>query len=177
MESLSMKIISKPTIGVPDFYQHYIDMVPDDGELLGHLSNILTETETLISTLTEEKLLYRYAPGKWSIKDLMLHLADCERVIIYRATRIARGDKTNLPGFDEESFAAAAAADKRPIAVIMEELRVFRQASIVFIGNLSEEELDKTGAANGYPLSVRLLVNHLYGHHKHHLNIISERYL
>ena len=108
---------------------------------------------------------------------MMLHLADCERVIIYRATRIARGDKTNLPGFDEEAFAAAAQADKRPIAVIMEELKAFRQASIVFIGNLTEEELDKTGAANGYPLSVRLLVNHLYGHHKHHLNIIKERYL
>jgi uncharacterized damage-inducible protein DinB len=172
-----MKLISKPTNGVPDFYQHYIDVVPDDGQLLGHLSNILTETETLISSLTEEKLLYRYAPNKWSIKDLMLHLADCERVIIYRATRIARGDKTNLPGFDEEAFAAAAQADKRPIAVIMEELKVFRQASIVFIANLSEEELDKTGAANGYPLSVRLLVNHLYGHHKHHLNIIEEKYL
>jgi len=172
-----MKLISKPTSGVPDFYQHYIDVVPDDGQLLRHLSNILSETEALISTLTEEKLLYRYAPNKWSIKDLMLHLADCERVIIYRATRIARGDKTNLPGFDEEAFAAAAQADKRPIAVIMEELKAFRQASIVFIGNLTEEELDKTGAANGYPLSVRLLVNHLYGHHKHHLNNIKERYL
>ena len=172
-----MKLISKPTSAVPDFYQHYIDVVPEDGQLLRHLSDILLETEALISSLTEEKLLYRYAPNKWSIKDLMLHLADCERVIIYRATRIVRGDKTNLPGFDEEAFAAAAQADKRPIAVIMEELKAFRQASIVFIGNLTEEELDKTGAANGYPLSVRLLVNHLYGHHKHHLNIIKERYL
>ena len=107
----------------------------------------------------------------------MLHLADCERVIIYRAMRIARGDKTNLPGFDEAAFVTAANASSRPINDIMEEQKAYRAASILFIKSLSEEELNNTGTANGYPLSARLLVNHLYGHHKHHLDIIKERYL
>ena len=172
-----MKKINKPSTGIPDFYKHYMDMVPDDGNLLQHLSNIQTETETLIQHLKEEKLLFRYAANKWTIKDLILHLADCERIIIYRATRITRGDKTNLPGFDEAAFVSAANANNRSIKDIIEELKAFRMASIVFIKSLSDEELNKTGTANGYPLSARLLVNHLYGHHKHHLDIIKEKYL
>ena len=172
-----MKKINKPFADIPPFYQHYMDIVPDDGHLLQLLSDIQTETETLVQSLTEEKLLFRYAENKWTIKDLMLHLADCERIIIYRTTRIARGDKTNLPGFDEAAFVSAAKANNRPIKDIMEELKAFRAASIVFIKSLSDEELSRTGTANGYPLSARLLVNHLYGHHKHHLDIIKERYL
>ena len=172
-----MEKINKPTTDIPSFYQHYMDLVPNDGNLIQHLCDILIETETIINPLTEEKLLYRYAKGKWTIKDLMLHLADCERVIIYRAMRIARGDKTNLPGFDEAAFVTAANASSRPINDIMEEQKAYRAASILFIKSLSEEELNNTGTANGYPLSARLLVNHLYGHHKHHLDIIKERYL
>jgi len=171
-----MKPIHKPTTDIPEFYQHYMDMVPDDRNLLQYLIEIQNETEKLILSLTEEKLLYRYAENKWTIKDIMLHLADCERIIIYRATRIARGDKTNLPGFDEAAFVSAAHANNRNVRDIMEELNLCRVASIVFIKNLSEEELDRTGTANVYPLSARLLVNHLYGHHKHHLDIIKVKY-
>lgn len=172
-----MKIIYKPTSDIPSFYQHYMDQVPDDGNLIQHLADILVETETIVDNLPEEKLLYRYEKDKWTIKDLMLHLSDCERIIIYRATRIARGDKTNLPGFDEEAFALAANANIRSITEIMEELKLFRKASTQFIISLSEEELNNTGFANNFPLSARLLVNHLYGHHKHHLDIIKEKYL
>ena len=93
-----MKLIQKPTDNFPSFYQQYMDLVPNDGQLLQHLKEIVAETETLLSALPEERLLYRYSEGKWTIKDIILHLADCERIIIYRATRIARGDETNLPG-------------------------------------------------------------------------------
>lgn len=172
-----MKKIYKPTDGVPSFYQPYLACVPDDGDLLQHLQEIKTETEKLVSGLSEEQLAYRYSPDKWTIKDITAHLSDCERVIIYRTTRIARGDKTNLPGFDEELFASNANANNRKIGDIMTELAAFRSASIVFIDTLDEEALDRSGMANGYPLSARLLVNHLYGHHRHHLNIIQERYL
>ncbi|MBI3718711.1 MAG: DinB family protein [Sphingobacteriales bacterium] len=172
-----MKTIAKPTSGVPDFYQHYIDKVPNDGLLLQHLDKIMKETNSLIGSLSEDKLLFRYAPGKWTIKDLMLHLADCERVIIYRAMRFSRGDKTDLPGFDEELFVNAAHANDKPIAEIIEQLNAYRTASILFIKSLSDAELDNGGTANGYPITARLLVNHLYGHHKHHLDIIKERYL
>lgn len=172
-----MKAIHKPTTGIPSFYQHYMDLVPGDGNLIPRLNDIMTDTETIINSLTEEKLLYRYAEGKWTIKDLMLHLADCERVIIYRAMRFSRGDKTNLPGFDEELFVNAAHANDKPISEIMEQLKAYRAASILFIKSLSDDELDNSGTANGYPISARLLVNHLYGHHKHHLDIIKKRYL
>ncbi len=172
-----MKLIQKPLANIPSFYEPYMAQVPDDGKLLMHLQDILTETLTLAHSLSEEKLNFRYAPGKWTIKDLLVHLSDCERVIIYRAMRMGRGDTTNLPGFDENIFVENAHAANRDLEDILTELSAARAASIAFIGSLSEEALNSEGTANGYPLSCRLLVNHLYGHHKHHLTIIKERYL
>lgn len=169
--------IYKPTDGVASFYLPYMDCVPNDGNLLQHLKDIQAETEELISDLSEEKLTYSYRKDKWTIKDILVHLADCERVIIYRAMRIARADKTNLPGFDENLFASNANANNRKVDDIMKELSALREATLVFIETLDEESLGRTGTANGYPLSARLLVNHIYGHHRHHLNIIGERYL
>ena len=171
-----MRMIYKPTTDIPPFYQSYMDNVPGDGDLLGHLRTIQTETEKLVSGLTEEKLNFSYSKNKWTIKDILVHLADCERVIIYRAMRIGRGDKTDLPGFDENIFASNAGASGRKIEDIIQELSDVRQASLVFIETLNEESLDRTGTANGYKLSARLLVNHIYGHQRHHLKIIKERY-
>jgi uncharacterized damage-inducible protein DinB len=172
-----MEKINKPTNDVPSFYQPYMDCVPDDGNLLNHLREIQAETEQLISGLSEEKLSYSYSKNKWTIKDILVHLSDCERVLIYRAMRIARADKTNLPGFDENLFAANANAGNRKVEDMLKELSVLRAATLVFIETLDEESLDRTGTANGYPLSARLLVNHIYGHHRHHLNIVREKYL
>jgi uncharacterized damage-inducible protein DinB len=172
-----MEKIHKPAAGYASFYQPYMDCVPDDGDLIQHLKDIQIETEKLIAGLSEEKLAYRYSTGKWTIKDILLHLADCERVIIYRAMRIARADKTELPGFDENLFVSTANANNRQADNIIKELSVLRTATLVFIETLDEGSLDRTGTANGYPLSSRLLVNHIYGHHRHHLNIIKERYL
>ncbi|MEP7141717.1 MAG: DinB family protein [Ferruginibacter sp.] len=172
-----MEKIYKPTGDYPSFYRPYMDGVPNDGELIRHLKDIQIETEKLIAGLSEEKLHYSYSIGKWTIKDILVHLSDCERIIIYRAMRIARADKTELPGFDEDLFAANANANKRKVNDMIKELSAFRAATVVFIETLDEASLDRTGTANGYPLSARLLVNHIYGHHRHHLNIIRERYL
>lgn len=173
-----MELISKPADEtVVYFYKPYMSYVPDDGKLIQHLKDILAETETLVASLTEEQLLYSYAEGKWTIKDLMLHLSDCERVIIYRAMRIARADKTDLPRFDENLLVATANANSRDIKNIMAELKACRAGSIAFIESLDDESLDRTGSANKYEISTRLLVNHVYGHHKHHLDIIREKYL
>ena len=172
-----MKKIYKPTGGYASFYQPYMDNVPDDGNLLQHLNDIQVETEKLVSDLSKEKLEYSYNRNKWTIKDIILHLADCERVLVYRAMRIARADKTNLPGFDENILALNAKANNRKIDDIMKELSALRAATLVFMETLDEESLNRTGTANGFPLSARLLVNHIYGHHRHHLNIIRERYL
>ncbi|MES1221845.1 MAG: DinB family protein [Bacteroidota bacterium] len=172
-----MQKIAKPTSDIPQFYRDYIDKVPGDENLIKNLIDILIETEQLILFLPEEKLLHRYDTGKWSIKEIINHLSDCERIIIYRALRIARSDKTDLPGFDEDLFAAHTHADTRTAAALLTELRACRMSSISLIETLDDEALNRTGTANGYPLSVRLLVNHLYGHHRHHLTIIRERYL
>ena len=173
-----MKKIAKPAFGdIPLFYQDYMNCVPGDENLIKNLVDILIETERLILPLPEEKLLYRYSEGKWSLKDIINHLSDCERIITYRALRIARADKTNLPGFDEESFAKYTNADNRTVQDLLYELRACRMSSIAFIETTDNEALNRTGSANGYSISARLLVNHLYGHHRHHLNIIRERYL
>ena len=172
-----MDKIAKPAGNVPVFYESYMAQVPDDGNLTENLKNILAETIELVKDLPAEKLLYRYAEGKWTIKDILVHLSDCERVIMYRAMRIARNDTTNLPGFDENLFVENAHANSRQLADIFSELSTVRAASIAFIKTFTDEMLDRAGTANGYPLSARLLANHLYGHHKHHLSIIKERYL
>jgi len=173
-----MKKIAKPVpFDVPVFYKSYMDYVPGDENLIKNLVDILNETEKLILSLPEEKLLYRYSEGKWSIKDVINHLSDCERIITYRALRIARADKTNLPGFDEEEFAKYTNANGRTARDLLNELRACRMSSIALIETIDNEGLNRTGTANGYPISARLLVNHLYGHHRHHLNILRDKYL
>ena len=172
-----VKKIKKPAGDYPSFFDHYMKQVPDDGNLLEHLANIEGETRILLGSLSEEQLSYRYEKDKWTIKDLMVHLSDCERILTYRMMRIARNDKTDLRGFDETLFALSANAQRRTVADMLEELRTARAASLVFIGTLTDEELDRTGTANGYPISVRLLANHLYAHHRHHLAMIKEKYL
>ena len=161
---------------VPDHFHNYINQAEGD-DLMKVLKKQTRSFEDFLNEIPKSKRNYRYAEGKWSIKDIILHLADCERVIIYRAMRIARADKTNLPGFDEDLFVSNANADKRGIENIVAELKAYRAASICFINSLDEESLERSGTANNFPLTARLLVNHLYGHHRHHLNIINERYL
>jgi len=172
-----LKKIYKPTETVAPFYQRYVNNVPDDGNLLIHLEDIFSETEELIQPLSEEKMNFSYAPGKWTIKDILVHLADCERIFVYRALRFSRGDETALPGFEESLFAEYARAGDREKEDILREFSLVREASIAFVESLSDDALNRKGTANGYLVSVRLLVNLLYGHHKHHLNILRERYL
>ena len=171
-----MKKIYKPTETIVPFYKRYINLVPDDGNLLIHLEDIFSETEEMISPLDDAKMNYRYAPGKWTIKDMLVHLSDTERIFVYRALRFSRGDNTPLAGFDESQYAANANANEREKEDIMREYSLVRESSIAFIESLSDEALNRKGVSNNNPASVRLLVNLIYGHHKHHLNILKERY-
>ncbi len=157
--------------------ERYIKNVPDDGNLLIHLEDIFSETEEIIDSLSEEKMNYRYEPGKWTIKDMLLHMSDSERIFIYRALRFSRGDETAVPGFEESIYAEHARANEREKEDIMREYSLVRESSIAFIESLSDESLDRKGTANNYLLSVRYIVNLIYGHHRHHLNILRERYL
>ena len=125
----------------------------------------------------DDQLAFRYAPGKWTIKDMLVHLCDTERIYVYRALRFSRGDETPLPGFEESQYALYAHANDRSIDDIMREYSLVRESSIAFIESLDEESLKRVGNSNKYPVSVILLVNLIYGHHKHHIQILRERYL
>ncbi len=157
--------------------QAYVRLVPDDGNLLIHLEDIFSETEEIIAPLSAEKMNYRYAPDKWTIRDMLLHICDTERIFVYRALRFSRGDETPLPGFDEAPYALHAGANEREIEDIMREFSLVREASIAFVESLTDDQLKRKGSANNFPLSVLFLVNLIYGHNKHHLNILRERYL
>jgi uncharacterized damage-inducible protein DinB len=118
-------------------FEGYLREVPDDGNLLIHLEDIMDDTAELMNELAPEKLSYAYAPGKWTIKDILVHIADTERVFVYRALRFARADETALPGFEEKTFADHAGAVNREIGDIVRELRLVRESTIAFIESLA----------------------------------------
>ncbi len=167
----------KPTTGFAPFYAGYMRLVPDDGNLPQHLAAIMTETEIVVANLPPDKFTYRYAEGKWTLKDILLHLTDAERVFVYRAMRFARTDATDLPGFDENVFAENAGANARAITSIVAELAAQRVATIAFLNSLDAVAWQRQGTANGAVNSVSGFMSVLYGHHRHHLTVFRERYL
>ena len=131
----------------------------------------------MVQGLTEEQLLYRYAEGKWSIKQVMVHLIDAERIFSYRALRFARQDKTELPGFEENLYAQTSKADARDINSIIAEYTSLRTATIELFKSFDEEALQQRGIASGKEVSVRAIGYMILGHEVHHQKIIRERYL
>jgi uncharacterized damage-inducible protein DinB len=159
-----------------EYYDKYIQLVPN-GNLLEQYRSVFDETKRLILSLNEEKLNFRYAEGKWSIKEIMMHLADGERVFAYRALRFARKDPTPLAGFDENLYAPESKASSRKIEDIMREFTAIRAASIELFNSFDDEILKRKGIANGKEISVRALAYNILGHELHHVGVIKERYL
>jgi uncharacterized damage-inducible protein DinB len=170
------------TIGRPaadehaEYYSRYVSRVPA-GDLLDILRQQITETAALLRAIPESKGDFAYAPGKWSIKKAIGHVADVERVMFYRALTFARNDKTDLPGFDENQWAADFNADGRTLADLVDELEVVRGATIQFAKHLTDEEQARRGKANGQPVTVRALLYIIAGHERHHVALFRERYL
>ena len=158
------------------FYAGYVAGVPD-GELLVLLRDQLAETEALLREFAGARADHRYAPGKWSVKEVVGHMADAERIFAYRALRFARGDRTPLPGFDENDYVRGSNASARALPEIAGELRSVRMASITLFAGLSEEALMRRGPANNAEVSVRALAWIIAGHERHHAKILRERYL
>jgi uncharacterized damage-inducible protein DinB len=173
-----MRRLEKPKPGdYPPYASMYLDLLPDDGFILKHLEDNLKITIDLISPLPEEKLLYRYAKDKWTLKEVLVHIIDDERIYAYRALRFARNDQTELPGFEQDDYAHYSEANERTLESILEEYPAVRKATITLFENLSEEALARGGVANGNFVTVRALVYHIAGHELHHLNIVKEHYL
>jgi hypothetical protein len=168
-------MISKPT--TPNgWLDKYMELVTEE-DLITGFKNQTPQTLQFLSSLTEEQLLYRYAEGKWNIKEIILHIIDTERVFSYRALRFARFDKTELPGYDENLFASNSKATDRSIRSLLEEYAVVRTATVALFSNFDPSVLENRGMANGFEMSVAALGFAALGHERHHLQIIEERYL
>src|ERR1700722_175239 len=173
-----MKLIPKPTTDeYAPYAAMYVDLVPNDGRILRHLSDNFKAVQQLVCTLSETQLLHRYAPGKWTIKEVPVHMVDDERIYAYRAMCFARGEQQALPGFEQEDYAANSGANERSMESIMEEYKAVRRSTIALFSSFTDEALTRWGNANGYMCTVRGLLYHLAGHELHHLSLIRSRYL
>jgi len=158
------------------YYGTYVTKVPE-GDVLQLLERQRKETQALLAGMPDARALHRYAPGKWSIKEVIGHIADAERIFCYRALRFAREDKTPLPGFDENAYTPAGRFDARPIADLAAELDTVRRASVTLFRGMEGEALARRGMASNHDVSVRALAYIIAGHERHHVMILRERYL
>ena len=158
------------------YYQPYIDLV--DMPVIAMLKmQLLTTAVFFEEKLTEEKRLFSYQKGKWTAQQVFGHIIDTERIMSYRALTFARGDKNNLPGFEENDYAASAGFNERSMQSLVEEFKSVRQASITLFESFTPEQLKNSGTANGNKLSVKSLIYIVAGHCRHHENVVKERYL
>ena len=158
------------------YYDTYISKVPA-GDVLQVLAKQLDETQALLKSIPEEQGGHRYAPDKWSIREVIGHLIDSERIFAYRALRFARGDSNPLPGFDQDEYVRASGSDRRKLADLAAEFAHLRRATIAMLGSLDENAPERRGKANNNEISVRALAYVMAGHERHHIDILKERYL
>ena len=158
------------------FYQTYVSLVPKS-DILATLSRQKDQTLLLLSNIPESREQFRYAPGKWSVRELAGHMIDAERVFSYRALRISRNDKTPLPGFEQEPYIQFGNYDACPLPELAEEFSLVRQATIALFKHLGEEAWLRRGVASNAEVSVRALAYIIAGHELHHMQILKSRYL
>jgi DinB superfamily len=159
-----------------DYYFRYIDQV-GEGDICRILEAQFPETLTLLRSISDATSLYRYAPGKWSIRETVSHLNDTERLIVSRAFWFARGFEDPLPSFDQNQAIATAGADERSWTSHLEEFRAVRAATLTFFQNLPADAWSRRGIASGNPFTVRALAYIAAGHVTHHVKILRERYM
>jgi hypothetical protein len=169
--------MSRPDLSrVPNWYHGYIEETKGD-DLLALMEEQLGSFLAFTREIPADKYDHRYAEGKWSIKDLLQHIIDAERIIAYRALRFARKDSTPLPGFEENDYAVSAKAERRSWSDLVEEFKQLRNSNLLMFRAFDSEELEREGIANGQPVYVLALGYIMVGHIDHHLKIIRERYL
>ncbi len=170
-------MIIKPSLKDAPEYYHYYFGLSTETDLMDALKNAMSDSLLLFSSVPKEKENYRYQPEKWTLKEVIGHIIDSERIFTYRALRFSRKDKTELLGFSENLFAPNSNAINRSIPEIAAEYKSVRLASIALFKYMNEEMLDFKGTANKVPLSSRCLGWMIAGHNVHHCKIIKERYL
>ena len=159
-----------------EYYSRYISKVPD-GDLIALLRDQAMETVGLLRGLSEEKGNYAYAPGKWTIKEVVGHITDAERVFAYRALTFARAPGTPLPGFDENAWTPAGNFGARTLAELLDDFQVVRASTVRLAQSFNDEMLKSKGSASGADITVRALLYIVAGHERHHVALFRERYL
>lgn len=159
------------------YYTPYIENATKADSIVESLKLNNTNVTDFYSSLPQEKLDYAYAEGKWTPRDVLLHIIDTERIFAYRALRIARQDKTEMAGFEQDDYVEAGKASKRNLKDLLEEYKTVRNSTIALFNSFSEEELKSIGKASGSPVSVRAIGYIITGHENHHNQVIRERYL
>ena len=157
-------------------FQNYVSQAPED-DILPAMRSQVDALDVLLDRVAPERETYRYAEGKWSIREIIGHLIDGERVFGYRLLCIARGEQQNLPGFDQDEYMVNAPFDRIDLEDLLSEFRLVRLSNIAMLRTLDEPAWTRMGTANGNPVSVRALAYVMVGHVRHHMNVLRERYL
>ena len=175
---MANRLIPKPQEGeYAPYTMIYIGLLPDDGRVLDHLQANLEKTAAFMRTFPAEKLTYRIAPGEWTIKEILVHIIDDERIYSYRALRFARNDKSELPGFEQDEYVPYSRANERDMDEILVEFRAVRAGTIALFNSLDDQALSRAGIGSGNVMSVRAAAYHIAGHELHHVQSIKENYL
>jgi uncharacterized damage-inducible protein DinB len=161
---------------IPEFYHKYVRLVQEE-TVLEALKNQGANALRFLENIPDDKWTFRYAEDKWSIKEMVQHIIDTERIFTYRALCIARGEKKSLPGFDENNYAAHSAADRRKKEDLIEEFNIVRHSATALFQSFTDEQLMAKGTANNNPIGVNGIGFITVGHVMHHLAILKERYL
>ena len=160
------------------YFEQYMQLVTKEGKsIIENMQDSQIEFDTILRNLPKEKHTFSYAEGKWTLKELIQHSIDTERVFCYRALCFARNDKTSLPGFDQDIFVDNGNANQLEFSNLLDEMSTLRKSTIQLYKSFSEEALLRIGVASGNKISVRALGYLFSGHQIHHLNIVKERYL
>jgi hypothetical protein len=170
-------MLMRPSIGeYNDYFERYVRLVPE-GDIRDILTQSLKNTIDLFSAVTEDQAEYRYAPGKWSLKEVLGHITDNERIMGYRLLRIARGDKTPLSGYDQDALMSGASFDMYTLQSVVDDYAAVRRATLTLLRGLSEEAWSRTAVVSSTESSARAWAYIIAGHELHHMNVLKEKYL
>jgi hypothetical protein len=158
-----------------EYFRRYVSCVPDE-DLMAFLTRQAAHVEARLALVPADRESFRYEPGKWSIREVIGHVTDTERVFSFRLLHFARRDPATLPGMDQDVFMAGSRFDERPLDSITAEFVAVRAATIALVASLKPEDADRVGVASGFPFTVRALAWIIAGHAQHHLNVLAERY-
>lgn len=172
-----MNLVTRPEASEhAAYYGRYISLVPD-GDILAILREQGPRTKALFSGITEQQGNFRYAPEKWSIKQVFGHLIDAERIFAYRALRISRNDQTPIEGFEQNDYVANAPFENCKLTDLLDEYTAVRNATVLLFRNVGQEAWPRQGTASNYPVTVRALAYIIAGHELHHYRVLQEKYL